>query len=51
MSNMIVKKSDVVRAVVVRTIKSFKRESGMTIRFDDNAVVLINSDGSPRGTV
>ena len=48
--NMAVKKSDVVRAVVVRTRKGLRRESGMSIRFDDNAAVLINADGNPRGT-
>lgn len=48
--NMAVKKSDVVKAVVVRTRKSVRRASGMTIRFDDNAAVLINNDGNPRGT-
>lgn len=48
---MATKKSDLVRAVVVRTLKGIRRESGMTIRFDDNAVVIINSDDSPRGTV
>lgn len=48
---MTVKKSDVVRAVIVRTCKGLKRESGMSIRFDDNAVVLINSDGSPKGSL
>ncbi|ABW29678.1 MULTISPECIES: 50S ribosomal protein L14 [Acaryochloris] len=48
--NMPVKKSDVVRAVIVRTRKSICRESGMSIRFDDNAAVLINPDGNPRGT-
>ncbi len=48
--NMPVKKSDVVRAVIVRTRKSVCRESGMSIRFDDNAAVLINPDGNPRGT-
>lgn len=48
--NMAVKKSDVVRAVVVRTAKSLLRESGMVIRFDDNAAVLINPDNSPKGT-
>lgn len=48
--NMPVKKSDVVRAVVVRTRKSINRPSGMSIRFDDNAAVLINADGNPRGT-
>lgn len=48
--NMAVKKSDVVKAVVVRTRKSLRRESGMSIRFDDNAAVIINNDGNPRGT-
>lgn len=49
--NMAVKKSDVVKAVVVRTSKGLRRESGMMIRFDENAAVLINPDGSPKGTV
>jgi large subunit ribosomal protein L14 len=48
--NMPVKKSDVVRAVIVRTRHSIKRTNGMTIRFDDNAAVIINADGNPRGT-
>lgn len=48
--NMAVKKSDVVRAVVVRTRKGLRRESGMSIRFDDNAAVIINPEGNPRGT-
>jgi large subunit ribosomal protein L14 len=48
--NMAVKKSDVVTAVVVRTKKNLRRDSGMSIRFDDNAAVLINKDGNPRGT-
>lgn len=48
--NMAVKKSDVVRAVVVRTRKGLRRSSGMSIRFDDNAAVIINNDGNPRGT-
>jgi large subunit ribosomal protein L14 len=48
--NMAVKKSDVVRAVIVRTRKGLRRNSGMSIRFDDNAAVLINQDGNPRGT-
>lgn len=48
--NMMVKKSDIVRAVVVRTCKGLRRESGMVIRFDDNAAVIINSDGSPKGS-
>ena len=48
---MTIKKSDVVKAVIVRTLKGVRRESGMAIRFDENAAVIINSDGSPRGTV
>jgi len=48
--NMPVKKSDVVRAVIVRTKASINRESGMRIRFDDNAAVIINQDGNPKGT-
>jgi large subunit ribosomal protein L14 len=48
---MAVKKSDVVKAVIVRTSKGLRRESGMVIRFDENAAVLVNNDGSPRGTV
>lgn len=48
--NMAVKKSDVVKAVVVRTRKGIRRPSGMSIRFDDNAAVIINPDGNPRGT-
>lgn len=48
--NMGVKKSDVVKAVVVRTKKTLRRESGMSIRFDDNAAVIINAEGNPRGT-
>lgn len=48
--NMAVKKSDVVKAVIVRTKKNLRRESGMSIRFDDNAAVIINNDGNPRGT-
>ncbi|NJN49633.1 MAG: 50S ribosomal protein L14 [Alkalinema sp. RL_2_19] len=50
MPNMAVKKSDVVKAVVVRTKKTVRRDSGMSIRFDDNAAVLLNADGNPRGT-
>ncbi|MEM9087790.1 MAG: 50S ribosomal protein L14 [Cyanobacteria bacterium P01_F01_bin.53] len=48
--NMGVKKSDVVKAVVVRTRKGIRRSSGMSIRFDDNAAVLITPDGNPKGT-
>ncbi|MGV2828263.1 50S ribosomal protein L14 [Myxosarcina sp. GI1(2024)] len=48
--NMGVKKSEVVRAVIVRTKQAVRRESGMSIRFDDNAAVIINQEGNPRGT-
>jgi large subunit ribosomal protein L14 len=45
-----IKKGDVAKAVVVRTKKEIQRADGSTIRFDDNAVVLINKDGSLVGT-
>ena len=48
--NMQIKKSDIIRAVIVRTRYPETRDSGMTIRFDDNAAVLINVDNNPRGT-
>jgi large subunit ribosomal protein L14 len=48
--NMPFKKSDIVRAVIVRTRKGLQRENGTYIRFDENAAVLINKDGNPRGT-
>ncbi|MGL5033926.1 MAG: 50S ribosomal protein L14 [Microcystaceae cyanobacterium] len=48
--NMPIKKSDVVRAVIVRTKQTVSRDSGMAIRFDDNAAVIINPDGNPKGT-
>ena len=48
--NMTVKKSDVVSAVIVRTRADIKRNDGSVIRFDDNAAVIINKDGNPRGT-
>ena len=48
--NAPVKKGDVVRAVVVRTAKEYGRPDGSYIRFDDNAAVLINNQGNPRGT-
>ena len=47
--NMTVKKSEVVRAVVVRTKADIKRQDGSVIRFDENASVIINKDGNPRG--
>ena len=45
-----VRKGDVVKAVVVRTVKTHRRPDGSNIRFDDNAAVLINDDRMPRGT-
>ena len=45
-----VKKGDVVRAVVVRTVKSRRRPDGSYIRFDENAAVIIRDGGDPRGT-
>jgi len=46
----IVKKKEIVRGVIVRTSKPTRRADGSMVRFDDNAIVLINPDGSPRGT-
>ena len=48
--NMPVKRSDIVQAVIIRTKKVIKRSTGNGISFDDNAVVIVNKDGIPRGT-
>lgn len=48
--NMPIKRSDIVRAVIVRTKKTVRRYDGMSIRFDDNAAVIINKENNPRGT-
>ena len=45
-----VKKGDVVKAVIVRTVKGVKRADGSYVRFDDNAAVIIKEDKNPRGT-
>ncbi|MGH7776614.1 MAG: 50S ribosomal protein L14 [Candidatus Dormibacterales bacterium] len=45
-----VKKGEVVRAVVVRVAKEYRRPDGSNIRFDDNAAVIINPQNNPRGT-
>ena len=45
-----VKKGEVVKAVVVRVAKEYRRPDGSNIRFDDNAAVLINNQNNPRGT-
>ena len=46
----VVKKGDVVKAVVVRSVKGLRREDGTYIRFDENAAVIIRDDKNPRGT-
>jgi large subunit ribosomal protein L14 len=48
--NMPIKRSDIVRAIIVRTKKTIRRSDGMFIRFDDNAAVIVNNDNNPRGT-
>ena len=45
-----VKKGEVVKAVVVRTVKERRRPDGSYIRFDENAAVILNPNGEPRGT-
>ena len=45
-----VKKGDVVKAVIVRTVKSTRRADGSYIKFDENAAVILKTDGDPRGT-
>jgi large subunit ribosomal protein L14 len=46
----VVKKGDVVKAVIVRSVKGLRRPDGSYIRFDDNAAVIIKDDKQPRGT-
>ena len=46
----VVKKGEIVRAVIVRTVKGAKRADGSYIRFDENAAVIIREDKNPRGT-
>lgn len=48
--NAKIKKGDVVKGVIVRTKKGVERADGSFVKFDDNAVVIINEDGSPKGT-
>ncbi|MBQ3183168.1 MAG: 50S ribosomal protein L14 [Clostridia bacterium] len=48
--NGTVKKGDVVKAVVVRTVKGVKRNDGSYIKFDENAAIIIKEDKTPRGT-
>ena len=46
----VVKKGDVVKAVIVRSVNGLRRNDGTYIKFDENAAVIINKDGNPRGT-
>ena len=48
--NMAIKRSSIVRAVIIRTKKNIKRKDGMTLRFGDNAAVIINTENNPKGT-
>ncbi|MDD4210958.1 MAG: 50S ribosomal protein L14 [Clostridia bacterium] len=46
----VVKKGDVIKAVIVRTVKGLRRKDGSHIKFDDNAAVIIDKDKQPKGT-
>nr|YP_009673692.1 ribosomal protein L14 [Cuscuta carnosa]QDF46408.1 ribosomal protein L14 [Cuscuta carnosa] len=48
--NMPLEKSEVVRALIVRTRKELKRDNGIILRYDDNAVVIIDKERNPKGT-
>ena len=48
--NTSLQKSEVIRAVIVRTCKELKRNNGMIIQYDDNAAVVIDEEGNPKGT-
>lgn len=48
--NVGIKKSEIVQAVIVRVRKPIRRKNGMWIEFDDNAAVILQRDGNPRGT-
>jgi large subunit ribosomal protein L14 len=50
MPNMSTKRSDIVRAIIVRTRKIIKRKDGMFVRFDDNAAIIVNLENNPKGT-
>nr|QVX30621.1 ribosomal protein L14 [Camoensia scandens]UWV19102.1 ribosomal protein L14 [Camoensia scandens] len=49
-TNTPLERSEVIRAVIVRTCKELKRNSGMIIHYDDNAAVVIDQEGNPKGT-
>ena len=48
--NMPVKRSDIVRAIIIRTSNTIRRKDGMYIRFMDNAAVIVNQESNPKGT-
>nr|YP_009456502.1 ribosomal protein L14 [Gymnocarpos przewalskii]AUJ23092.1 ribosomal protein L14 [Gymnocarpos przewalskii]UVW79827.1 ribosomal protein L14 [Gymnocarpos przewalskii]UVW79908.1 ribosomal protein L14 [Gymnocarpos przewalskii]UVW79989.1 ribosomal protein L14 [Gymnocarpos przewalskii] len=48
--NSPLERSEVIRAVIVRTCKELKRRNGMILRYDDNAAVIIDQEGNPKGT-
>ena len=48
--NMLIKKSDIVKALIVRTKKLIQRSDGISIRFDDNAAIILNINNNPKGT-
>jgi large subunit ribosomal protein L14 len=48
--NAPIKKGEIVRAVIIRTKKEYKRKDGTSVRFDDNAAVIIDAAGEPKGT-
>ncbi|KAL5985167.1 60S ribosomal protein L14 [Asimina triloba] len=48
--HMSLERSEVIRAVIVRTRKELRRDDGIIIRYDDNAAVVINKEGNPKGT-
>ncbi len=48
--NGVVKKGDVAKGVIVRTKKNIRREDGSYLKFDRNAIVIVEDDGSPKGT-
>ena len=48
--NMSIKKSDIVRAIIVRTKKNMSRKDGMLVKFGDNAAIIVNKENNPKGT-
>jgi large subunit ribosomal protein L14 len=48
--NMTIKRSSIVKAIIIRTKKTLTRKDGSAIRFDDNAAVIITNENNPRGT-